>query len=175
MDERYFVKTKISKLKSRDFFVRSIASKETIYRYLGKKKVYNKNRDFSGWAWNAINIADLKEVLITSDIDVVKKPNLQEGDRYMENGKVYVYGRYHAVVPKKEQFKKSDKLIKIEQRVWNESTYNGRKRSSKIMQELYDRWDKEVEKILGNRYHRGMIQYDQYDTPYTYDLWDILI
>lgn len=105
---------------------------------------------------------------------IKKKREPKEGDRYEEGGKTYVYGRLLPVVPKSEQFQKSDKLIKIEQRAQREYWVNRRSTNSKVIQDLSDRWDKEVAKILGKKYHNGMIKYDNYDTPYTYQFSDIL-
>ena len=72
MAERKHIKTKISKLKKGNFFVRRVAKSEPIYRFLGKKRHYDNNGDFLGWAWAAKDVIDGNEVYTRYDVDVVK-------------------------------------------------------------------------------------------------------
>jgi|LakMenEpi03Aug12_release.lakeMendotaPanAssembly.Ray.scaffolds.fasta_scaffold4248942_1 hypothetical protein len=72
MAERKHIKTKISKLKKGNFFVRRVAKSEPIYRFLGKQRYYDDNGSFMGWAWVAIDVIDANKVYTRHDVDVVK-------------------------------------------------------------------------------------------------------
>lgn len=66
-----FEKTKISKLKKGEFFKRSLSKGEPVYRYLGKKRYYNKNNEYLGWAFAAKELFEDNIAYTKYDIDVV--------------------------------------------------------------------------------------------------------
>lgn len=71
---------------------------------------------------------------------------------------------------------KTKKLEKIEKRAWTEFNVRGRRFESKIMDEIRNRWEEEVQKITGeqNESQIKMRMVAEDGNNYTYNFGDIV-
>jgi len=70
---------------------------------------------------------------------------------------------------------KSTKLIEIEKKAWTEFNINNRKRDSKVIDNLQNRWNKEFQKLTGKQ--NGFVYWtakNQANQDYIYYFEDIL-